>query len=72
MNRKIFRIINRWYDATNDEVISLPDFKPIELLAHNHFAKLLTTINPYSTSRGRFIAFCRIRLGQKKGWYYKG
>ena len=44
LNRKIFRIINRWYDATNDEIINLPIYKSIELLTQLHFTKLLSTI----------------------------
>ncbi|CAF3265582.1 unnamed protein product [Rotaria sp. Silwood2] len=44
LNRKIFRIINRWYDATNDEIVNLPTYKSIELLTRLHYTKLLTTI----------------------------
>jgi len=44
LNRKIFRIINRWHDATNDEVINLPAYKSIELLTQIHFTKLFATI----------------------------
>ncbi|CAF1345446.1 unnamed protein product [Rotaria magnacalcarata] len=42
-NRKIFRIINRWHDATNDEITNLPTFKSIEFLTQMHFKNLLTT-----------------------------
>jgi hypothetical protein len=44
LNRKIFRIINRWHDATNDEITNLPTFRSIELLTQIHYTKLLTTI----------------------------
>jgi hypothetical protein len=44
LNRKIFRIINRWYDATNDEIINFPTYKSIESLTRTHYTKLLTTI----------------------------
>jgi hypothetical protein len=44
LNRKIFRIINRWHDATNDEITNLPTYKSIELLTQIHYTKLLTTI----------------------------
>lgn len=44
LNRKIFRIIHRWYDATNDEIINLPAYKTIGLLTQLHFTKLLNTI----------------------------
>jgi hypothetical protein len=43
-NRKNFRIIHRWYDATNDEIINLPMYKSVELLTQMHFTKLLSTI----------------------------
>ena len=44
MNRKIFRIIHRWYDATNDETNNLPTFKSMEVLTQTHFKKLLSSI----------------------------
>jgi hypothetical protein len=43
-NRKIFRIVNRWHDATNIEVINLPAYKTIEHLTQIHFSKLCSTI----------------------------
>jgi hypothetical protein len=43
-NRKIFRVIHRWYDATNDEIINLPIYKSFDLLTQMHFTKLLSTI----------------------------
>jgi hypothetical protein len=44
LNRRIFRTIHRWYDATNDEITHLPAYKSIELLTQIHFTKLLSTI----------------------------
>ena len=44
INRKVFRTIHRWHDATNNEVINLPKYKSIELLTHMHYTKLLHTI----------------------------
>jgi Reverse transcriptase (RNA-dependent DNA polymerase)/Endonuclease-reverse transcriptase len=44
LNRKIFRNIHRWFDATNDEITNLPAYKPIKVLTQIHFAKLLCTI----------------------------
>jgi hypothetical protein len=44
LNRQIFRIIHRWYDATNNEIINLPMYKSIELHTQLHFTKLLSTI----------------------------
>jgi hypothetical protein len=32
LNRKIFRIINRWHDATNNEITNLSTLKSVELL----------------------------------------
>lgn len=44
MNRRIFRLIHRWFDALNDEIINIPAYKSIELLTHLHYEKLLSTI----------------------------
>jgi len=44
LNRKVFRIVNRWHDATNCEVTNLPDYKSIEHISQIHFVKLFTTI----------------------------
>jgi len=44
LNRQVFRIIHRWYDATNDEIINLPLYKSIELHTQLHFTKLLSII----------------------------
>ncbi len=44
LNRQIFRIIHRWYDSTNDEIINLPMCKSIELHTQLHFTKLLSII----------------------------
>ena len=44
LNRKTYRIINRWHDATNDEIVNLPTYKSIELLTRIHYTKLLNTI----------------------------
>ncbi len=44
LNRKTFRTIHRWYDATNDEITALPIYKSIQLLTQLHFGKLLSTI----------------------------
>jgi hypothetical protein len=42
--KKIFRIVNRWHDATNIEVTNLPAYKSIEHLTQIHYVKLCTTI----------------------------
>ena len=47
MNRKIFRSIHRWFDATNDEISNVPGFKTIDSLTKVHFAKLLNTVYTY-------------------------
>ena len=44
LNCRIFRIIHRWFDALNDEIINIPAYKPIELLTHLHDEKLSSTI----------------------------
>ena len=44
INRKVFRIIYRWYDATNNEIKNLPIFKSMEVLTQTHFNKLLPSI----------------------------
>jgi len=44
LNRKIFRIVNRWHDTRNIEVINLPAYKIIEHLTQIHFLKLFITI----------------------------
>jgi hypothetical protein len=50
LNRQIFRIIHRWYKATNDEIINLPMYKSFELHTQLHFTKLLSTIIPSNPS----------------------
>ncbi len=44
LNRKIFRVIHSWHDATNDAVINLPAYKSIEILTKTYFTKLFSTI----------------------------
>jgi hypothetical protein len=44
LNRQIFRVVHRWFDARNDEIINLPTYKSIEKLSQNYFTKLLSTI----------------------------
>lgn len=44
LNRKIFRNMHRWFDASNDEIINLPTYKSIGQLTQLHFEKLLATI----------------------------
>ena len=44
LNRKMFRYIHRWFDASNDEIYNLPAYKSIDSLTLMHFEKLLSTI----------------------------
>lgn len=44
LNRKIFRTIHHWYDATNDEISNLPKYKSIDNLTQTHWKKLVLTI----------------------------
>jgi hypothetical protein len=44
LNRKIFRIIHRWFDARNVEIENLPKFQSISKLTYKHWDKLIITI----------------------------
>ncbi|CAM4817219.1 unnamed protein product [Rotaria magnacalcarata] len=44
INRKMFRTIHHWYDATNDEISNLPKYKSINKLTQVHWNKILLTI----------------------------
>jgi hypothetical protein len=44
MNRQMFRVTHRWYDARNTEIENLPKYKSIENLTATHWNKLVNTI----------------------------
>jgi hypothetical protein len=44
VNRKIFRIIHRWFDARNVGIENLPNYQSISKLTYKHWDKLIQTI----------------------------
>ena len=65
-NCNIFRIIYRWHDVTNNEIIHVASYKSIELLFHINVTKLLSRIictNPtiitYYIQHRLYILFVR-------------
>lgn len=44
LNRKIFRTMHQWHDATNDEILNLPKYKSIDQLTQAHWKKVTLTI----------------------------
>jgi hypothetical protein len=44
LNRKVYRIIHRWYDARNIEIENLPKYQSIAQLTYKHWDNLIQTI----------------------------
>ncbi|CAF5039621.1 unnamed protein product, partial [Rotaria sp. Silwood1] len=44
LNRKIFRVMQQWFDATNIEIENLPKYQSISKLTFKHWDKLIHTI----------------------------
>jgi hypothetical protein len=44
LNRKIFRVIHKWFDARNIEIENLPKYQSISKSTYKHWDKLIHTI----------------------------
>ena len=44
MNRKMFRVVHRWFDANNIEIESLPKYRSLSELVNIHWNKLTHTV----------------------------